>query len=418
MKRLLPLVLATLVLVAVAEFLYLQHLRKGAPPPSPAGTPAVEIPSRGSLQERQMSRGVYVAGVPLEALVASEAAFTEGLRLFLDSDLPGALAAFQRTNSHPLNRFRRYSFYYQAHCQERLGSTELRDLYLRKGWVVPGQYEFFFAQDQAGMTRYLLGTLCGENVEALAHAARNYAAGHDGAPPPSLAALVPDHVNRVPTCPATGTDAYGLEGCSFHRSPTDLFDPDFFVGWTILEDYAEQHRFATWNALLRKAADLRPGEVVADVGCGRGLFTFSFAEAVGPQGLVYAVDLNPGVLRFVDFEAARLGDVRVRTVRATERDVSLPADSVDAVFLISLYHVLVPEQDPRNPENLRQNLLPWLATVQRALKPGGRFLIQDGRIDPAIVREQVTQAGFEHTPDRELTPKLETPSLSVFRKPL
>lgn len=416
MRRLLPLALAALVLVAVAEFLYLLHLRREASPPAAQAPSAVEIPSRGSLQERQMSRGVYVAGVPLEALVASEAAFTEGLRLFQDGDLQAALAAFQRTNEFPLNRFRRYSFYYQAHCQERLGSTELRDLYVRKGWIVPGQYEFFFAQDQAGMARYLLGTLCGENVEALGQAARNYAADHDGSPPETLAALVPAYVNRVPTCPATGTDTYGPEGCSYHRPPTDLFDPEFFVGWTILEDYAEQHRFATWNALLRKAADLRPGETVADIGCGRGLFTFSFAEAVGPKGLVYAVDLNPGVLRFVDFEAARLGDVRVRTVRATESDVSLPPGSVDAAFLISLYHVLVPEENPRDPENLRRNLLPWLATVHRALKPGGRFLVQDGKIDPAIVREQVTQAGFEHLPDRELTPKLETPSLSVFRK--
>lgn len=402
--------------------------QKGPPPAtaqaSPPAPARIEIPSRGSLQERQMSRGVYIAGTDLGDLVACEAAFHEGLRLFLDyletrdrARLEKALAAFQRTNDHPLNRFRRYSFYYQAYCQELLGSTEARDLYVSKGWIAPGQYEFFFAGDVPGMTRYLLRTFCRENVEALQAARKLYAADHGQAAPATLAELVPRYLNRVPSCPAG--EMYSAATplvCGLHREPGDLFDPEFFVYWTILEDYAEQDRFATWNPLLLKASDLKPGEVVADLGCGRGLFTFSLAERVGPRGQVYAVDINPGVLKYVDFEARRHPELRVKTVLGTESDVGLPAGSLDVAFLVAVYHNLVPRDAPRDPENLRKNLLPWLGTVHRALKPGGRFVIQDGKVDPEIVREQVCQAGFEHLPDRVYTPKLEKPSLTVFRK--
>lgn len=426
-------------LAVLATFQAWELSRRGRTPPEPvpaASSPGyaqatapparIEIPFRGSLQERQMSRGVFIAGVSLDDVVASEAAFTQGLRLFRDyletrdrAVLERALAEFRRTDAQPLNRFRRYSFYYQAYCAELLGDTRLKDLYVAKGWVTPSLYEFFFQGDQPKVSRFLLASLCRENAESLGQARKLYRADH-GSPPEALQGLVPAYVDRVPTCPATGQETYAVKGdevvCDRHER-AELFDEDGFVYWTILEDYAEQHRFFVWNPLLRKAAGLKPGDVVADLGCGRGLFTFSLARDVGPAGKVFAVDLNPGVLRYVDFERRKHPGLRVQTIRGTERDVRLPAGSVDAAFLVAVYHVLVPEDDPRDAENLRRNVLPWLRTVRAALKPGGLFLVQDGRIDPEIVREQVCQAGFEYLPERILTPKQEQPSLSVFRKP-
>src|SRR6185503_17648732 len=102
------------------------------------------------------------------------------------------------------------------------------------------------------------------------------------------------------------------------------------------------------------AAAPQPGQAVADIGAGTGLFTRLFAARVGPQGRVYAVDIARS---FVDgnlerARAARLGNVV--GVVSTQADTRLEAGSVDVAFICDAYHHF---EDPKA----------MLASIRRAL---------------------------------------------------
>src|SRR6185503_2785645 len=108
----------------------------------------------------------------------------------------------------------------------------------------------------------------------------------------------------------------------------------------------------------------RPGQAIADVGAGTGLFTRLFAARVGPQGRVYAVDIARS---FVDgnlerARAARLGNVV--GVVSTQADTRLEAGSVDVAFICDAYHHF---EDPKA----------MLASIRRALRPAGTLVVID-----------------------------------------
>jgi SAM-dependent methyltransferase len=86
------------------------------------------------------------------------------------------------------------------------------------------------------------------------------------------------------------------------------------------------------------ATKVRKGSAVADVGAGTGLFTMEFAQAVGPTGKVYAVDIAPKFLQHIARRGGGRGHKNVTTVRGSARSVELPAAAVDLVFVCDTYH--------------------------------------------------------------------------------
>lgn len=109
---------------------------------------------------------------------------------------------------------------------------------------------------------------------------------------------------------------------------------------------------------------LQAGKAVADLGAGSGYFTFRFAGAVGEQGTVYAVDIEPGMLAHITKRADEEGIGNLQGVHAAPDDPKLPEVSVDLIFTCNVLHHI---------EN-RDRYYPLLA---QALKPGGRFAIVD-----------------------------------------
>lgn len=128
------------------------------------------------------------------------------------------------------------------------------------------------------------------------------------------------------------------------------------------EIYDQRHRIVD-------ALGLRPGQAVADVGAGSGLFTLLLAERVGPRGRVYAVDIVPGFLEQIQQRARAAGLRNVRTVLGTERAAGLPARSVDVVLVCDTYHHF---EYPRA----------MLASIHRALRPGGQLVLVEFRRVP------------------------------------
>lgn len=112
-----------------------------------------------------------------------------------------------------------------------------------------------------------------------------------------------------------------------------------------------------------EALGLKPGDLVADIGAGSGYFTVRLAPKVAPGGRVYAVDVNPDMVRHVN---ARIRDAHldnVSTILAPPHDPLLPVP-VDVVVIVDVWHHV-------------EDQAGYLERLKRALRPGGRVVMID-----------------------------------------
>ncbi|MFI5394341.1 MAG: class I SAM-dependent methyltransferase [Candidatus Binatia bacterium] len=146
-----------------------------------------------------------------------------------------------------------------------------------------------------------------------------------------------------------------------------------------------------------RAVGLRPGDAVADIGAGTGLFTQLFAEQVGPKGTVYAVDIGPAFVKYISEESKKLGhEPVVKTVLNTPDSAELLPASIDVTFICDTYHHF------DHPDKM-------LASIYNALRPGGRLVIIDfdlrkdsgdfvkqrARAPKEVYYDEIAAAGFE-----------------------
>jgi ubiquinone/menaquinone biosynthesis C-methylase UbiE len=156
--------------------------------------------------------------------------------------------------------------------------------------------------------------------------------------------------------------------------------------------------FAHRKAIVA-ACKLTPGQTVADIGAGTGLFTRLFAEQVGPKGKVFAVDITPKFLDHIRGTAKAANLTNIETVLCTDKSCELKPDSVDLAFICDTYHHF---EFPQRT----------MATVHAALKPGGRLVLIDFkrikgessewtmghvRAGQEVFEREVTESGFRKT---------------------
>ncbi len=121
-----------------------------------------------------------------------------------------------------------------------------------------------------------------------------------------------------------------------------------------------------------RALQLKKGQVVADIGAGSGYYTMRMADAVGPEGKVYATDIQTGMLDIVRrrVTAARL--TNVETVLSAPDDPKLPADSLDLAIMVDVYHELAAPQE-------------FIRRLRPALKRTGRLVLLEFRKEDSRV---------------------------------
>lgn len=145
----------------------------------------------------------------------------------------------------------------------------------------------------------------------------------------------------------------------------------------------------------------KSGEKVADIGAGSGYFTLRIARAVGPEGLVWAVDIEQTFLDHIEkrIKEENLANVRLNLV--TARDPQLPAKSLNTILLVHTYAYI-------------HDRVEYAKKLREALVPEGRVVIIEyiptswekrpwgplphQQVSRKIVDEEMTQAGFN--PDK------------------
>src|SRR5215471_5217440 len=117
---------------------------------------------------------------------------------------------------------------------------------------------------------------------------------------------------------------------------------------------------------------LPKGATVADIGAGSGYMTIKLAKKVGPQGRVFATDIQAGMLDLLNKRVAKAKLANVTAVLGAVDDPKLPADTIDLALMVDVYHEL------SQPQQFLQRLRP-------ALKSGGRLvLVEYRKEDPDI----------------------------------
>jgi predicted methyltransferase len=134
---------------------------------------------------------------------------------------------------------------------------------------------------------------------------------------------------------------------------------------------------------------IAPAKNVADIGAGSGWFTVRAARRVTSSGTVYAVDINPEAIHYIDQRAKKEQLQNIKTILSKPDDPQVPPVSIDAVLLLKTYHEIA------HPVVLLRNLRP-------SLKPGAMVGIIDRNgdgenhgVSKDVVIREAAQAGYE-----------------------
>lgn len=134
--------------------------------------------------------------------------------------------------------------------------------------------------------------------------------------------------------------------------------------------------------------DITAGKNVADIGAGSGWFTIRAAKRVGEAGKVYAVDINPEAIRYIDDRLQKEELHNAKTILGKQDDPLLPANQIDAVLLLKTYHEVA------KPVAL-------LRKLRGALRPEAKVGIIDRNgndenhgVDRGVVLKEAGEAGY------------------------
>ncbi|HEY2114928.1 MAG TPA: methyltransferase domain-containing protein [Candidatus Angelobacter sp.] len=134
---------------------------------------------------------------------------------------------------------------------------------------------------------------------------------------------------------------------------------------------------------------IKEGTHVADIGAGSGWFAVRAAKRAGKSGIIYAVDINPESIAYIDRRTQQEGVHNLRTILSEQDDPKLPPGSVDSVLLLKTYHEIA------HPVLLLENL-------RKSLRNGAKIGIidrngkgDDHGINEDVVIREAGQAGYQ-----------------------
>jgi len=179
-------------------------------------------------------------------------------------------------------------------------------------------------------------------------------------------------------CCFLSTTALAGEEHQDHRRPADIKQ------YLQHLDSEERDQYQKPRQVI-DALNLKPGLAVADLGSGSGYFTRRFIEAVTETGKVYAVDIEPEMLKYAEESVVHMHrSYTAEFILARPDSPKLPYESVNLLFVCNTYHHL-------------EERTKYFSDAKSSLKPGGRVAIIDFYHD-----ERSGELGF---PKRHLVPR-------------
>ena len=129
---------------------------------------------------------------------------------------------------------------------------------------------------------------------------------------------------------------------------------------------------------------LEPGDQVADIGAGTGVFSGPLARAVAPRGTLYAVEIDQELLDTIDDRAGKENVTNITTVLGEFEDPKLPSRELDLIFFHDVLHHIEKRQE-------------YLQATASYLKPGGRIVVID------MIKGH-PEAGHRNQPEMQISP--------------
>jgi len=170
--------------------------------------------------------------------------------------------------------------------------------------------------------------------------------------------------------------------------------------WAHVFDDPERDAWQKPHEVIQALA-LRPDARVADLGAGTGYFAARLANML-PQGRVYAVDIEPDMVRYLEARAKREGLRNVLALKGEPDNPRLP-EKVDLILLVDVYHHI----DDRTS---------YFQRLRESLRPGGRIAVIDFKLDspegppraarvaPGTVRAEMSAAGYAPAAEHSFLP--------------
>lgn len=210
------------------------------------------------------------------------------------------------------------------------------------------------------------------------------------APPAACAA-------GAPPAPPSGPPTAGEHDATVHHGFEDA------DRWAKVFDAPDRDDWQKPELVVEGLA-LKPGMIVADLGAGTGYFEAHLAKAVGPGGLVLAIDPEPEMLRYLGRRAVKDGLGNVLPILGLPDQPFLPSARVDRVLVVDTYHHI----DDR---------LAYFGRMRATLAPGGRVVIVDfhkrplpvgpppeHKIERQVVVDEMVQAGYRLADEKTTLP--------------
>ncbi|GAA0871098.1 class I SAM-dependent methyltransferase [Gangjinia marincola] len=147
---------------------------------------------------------------------------------------------------------------------------------------------------------------------------------------------------------------------------------------------------------LLKNMNIQPGDTIADIGAGSGYHVFKMSpklrsgEALKDNGQVYAVDIQEEMLQAMRKKKKELGIANVTLIKGTEKSVQLPANTIDKVLLVDVYHEF------SFPKEIMQS-------IYTALRPDGEVYLIEYRKEDAGIPIKTIHKMSEAQAVKELT---------------
>ena len=140
------------------------------------------------------------------------------------------------------------------------------------------------------------------------------------------------------------------------------------AGWLERPEREQEERVS----LLVEALNLKVGDKIADIGAGTGYIARQIAVLIGPEGIVYGVDVQPEMVKLLTDNMKQYHITNVKSILGKIDDPNLPINSIDLAIMVDVYHEF------SHPYEM-------IRSICKSLKPGGRLVFVEYRLeDPSV----------------------------------